>query len=518
MRRESKRERMVLRASTRLIGGAGLVPIAALLIVDAAARDTADRLIVGSGPHLLIDDRTVARAQNVDRVIHSATTLAHPVIEPDRPWEGERVYIYGTVLYDKSSSQHRMWYQARPIPENAPGRRDGEARRAPALRGGGVDLVLYATSADGVYWEKPELGLYEFDGSRKNNIVFGLHSPTIIRDEREPDPGRRYKMLGAHGGHYYAGYSADGLRWHEYPVNPVLRYSDTITLAQDPSSGEYLAYHKRPATVRGFPRRVVWLSRSRDFQTWSEPELVMAPDERDDHWARGHAQRTEFYNMSVWPVDGVFLGFPTVFRVQTIRPRETVGPGQSPWDGPIDVQLAMSPDGRRWERTEPRDAVIPLGPAGRFDSGAILGVATTPVVTGEETWLYYTAINTGHGGPMPPKRITIGRASWRREGFVSLGTAGAGVIETHALRLTGDRLWVNADASRGSLRVELLDETGRALDGFGVAQSVALTGSEVRQVVQWLGKAGPPGDATVRLRFILEHARLFSFGTSGGPR
>jgi hypothetical protein len=371
--------------------------------------------------------------------------------------------------------------------------------------------VLYATSQDGVNWLKPSLGRLPFQDSTGNNIVHRIHSPSILLDTREPDPAKRYKMLGAKSGNYHAAHSADGLRWSWYPKNPVLKYSDTITLTQDPVSGEYLAFHKRPAAVRGIGRRVVWLSRSRDFQEWSEPELVFAPDEEDDLWAGGPDQRTEVYNMAVYPHAAGFIGLPTMFRVTAARrPRSEITPNQSPDDGPIDVQLATSADGRTWQRTEPRIPVIPRGAPGTYDGGAILGVSSTCVHVGDKTWVYYTGLTTTHGGPMPPKRISVGRAEWRRHGFVSLDATGRGHVETKPLRLDGSALIVNADAAGGELLVALLEADGRPIPGFTIEDNHPLRSDATRWTARWKSEAAPPTDRPVRVRLRMNCCRLFS--------
>ncbi len=444
----------------------------------------------------------------VVRRLHPARTRPAPVIEADRPWEGERVYIYGSVVRDAATGELRMWYGSRARHE-APDSRTGEV---PGLRGDGFDVVLYATSRDGVRWDKPALGLHAFRGSAANNILYDLHSPSVLLDGTDPDPSRRYKMLGTFRGNYYAAHSADGLRWTDYARNPVLTSSDTITLARDPRSGDYLAYHKRPATVRGFPRRVVWLARSPDMQTWSEPELVFAPDEIDDAWTSAPEERTEVYNMSVYPHAGGFIGLPTIFRVTRQLPREQVAPGQSPVDGPIDVELATSPDGRAWHRPSRRAVMIPRGAPGTFDGGAILGVACTPVHTDAETWVYYTAITTGHGAPIPPKRITIGRAEWRRHGFASLDAGpDGGRVETRPVRLAGPSLVVNADASRGRLRAALVEADGRPIPGYTLDDSTVLAADDTRWTPAWRGGPAVTG-RDVRIVIELSSARLFSLG------
>lgn len=467
---------------------------------------TTSPIVLGPHPLLFVDDSGVASADGAVRRIHAARTRSAPVIEAEHPWEGSRVYVYGSV-YPSPDGGYRMWYGSRPLQES-PTQRDG---RAPGLRGNGFDVVLYAESTDGLTWRKPAIDRQAYDGRTGTNIIYDLHSPSVLLDRRESDPSRRYKMLGTFRGKYYAAYSADGLAWQDFPKNPVLDHSDTITLSQDPFTGEFLAFHKKPATVRGHPRRVVWLSRSADMQTWSEPELVFAPDAHDDAWTRAPQERTEVYNMSVYPHAAGFVGLPTIFRVTRERAPDAIAPGQSPVDGPIDVEFATSVDGRSWQRTSRRQAVIPRGAPGSFDAGSILGVASVPVHTPTETWVYYTAITTGHGAPLPEKRISIGQATWRRHGFASLDAGpDGGVVVTRPLRLEGAELVVNADASRGRVCVAIQEADGRDIAGLTFDQCVPLDRDDPLGRAQWTGAARLPTDRPVRIAVRMTNARLYS--------
>lgn len=466
----------------------------------AQAGEPAPRVIaLRDLPLLFADDSGIAATSGVRRTVHPARTRAAAVIEADRPWEGSRVYVYGSVYFDETAGLLRLWYMC----------------RAQTSKAG--DSVVYATSQDGVRWTKPSLGLHGFDGSASNNIVFQIHSPSVLWDKRETDPARRYKMLGSGKGGYHAAFSADGVHWTSPSNHPVLKYGDTITLAQDPATGEYLAFHKCPAKIRGFSRRAVWLARSRDFQTWTEPELVFAPDAEDDAWASGAGQRTEVYNMSVYPHAAGFIGLPTIFRVTAAnRPKSELTPGQSPDDGPIDVQLAASADGRAWQRSEPRVTLIPRGAPGAFDAGAILGVSSTAVEMGDETWVYYTALTTAHGGPLPAKRLSIGRAEWRRHGFVSLDAgATGGRIATKPVQLGAPALVVNADASHGTVRVALLEADGRAIPGYRLEDSEPLHSDATGWSARWNNGTSAPTDRPVRVVVELTNARLFSLSSAG---
>ena len=448
-------------------------------------------------PLLFADNSGIAFSDGVSRTIHPAKTDRMPVLEPDRPWEGDRVYVYGSVYHDNLTQQFRLWYSS-------------------------IGAVLYATSNDGLHWDKPSLDSLLNKPSQTNNVVHFLHSPSVLLDTRDPDRSKRYKMIGARifrdkeankidtgRTGYYTATSEDGLHWKDYGNTPALSHWDTVTLTQDPRTGDYLAYHKRHTDFRGFNRRVVWLARSRDFLTWSEPELVFGPDEEDDAWAKLPKQRTEIYNMSVLPHAAGFIGLPTMFRVTAVN-RPGMGPNQSPDDGPINVQLVTSVDGKKWSHTVPRTVVIPNGKDGVFDAGCILGVSSTAVHVGDETWLYYTGINTTHGGPMPPKRIRIGRAVWRRYGFASLDAADRGRIETKPLRLDTPLLIVNADASAGSLQVGLLEADGCAIPGLSPAENEPLHADATRHALRWTSGTAPPTNRVVRLVIEMNRAHLFS--------
>jgi hypothetical protein len=468
-------------------------------------------ITLGGLPLLFADDSGVARSSGVVRTVHPAHTRREPVLVADRPWEGSRVYIYGSVHLDESSGQLAMWYLGHPDADEK-----GETAAVPGFRKGKGDVVLYATSRDGLSWEKPALGLHSFQGSAENNIVFDLHSPSVLVDAREPDPSRRYKMLGSLAGKYFAAVSADGLKWRKFPdAKPILLSSDNISLTRDPATGDYLAFHRRPSKV---PGRNVSLSRSHDFQTWSEPELVFAPDAQDHAWTKNPDERTEVNNLAVFPHAAGFIGLPTMFRVlgKDRQPSE-LSRGQSPTDGIIDVQLITSEDGRTWQRTVPRMNVIARGAPGNFDAGTILGVSSTSVDVGEETWVYYTALTTSHGAPVPPKRISIGRAEWRRHGFVSLDAGERGRVETKPLRLAASTLLINADATDGELRVALLDENGGEIPGYAVEDCEPLRADATRWPVRWQSTEGLPADRAVRVVIEFKQARLFSISTGTLP-
>ncbi len=444
---------------------------------------------------LFVDDEMILKMNNVVRKVHPATKLEYPVLEADTPWEqGEiydgkkdrRIYIYGTVLHDKSQGNFKMWYNR--------------------LRNN-----YYATSDDGINWQRPNLNLLG-----KNNMInlFDFHSPSFIFDEKESNPAKRYKAIGSTREGYKAAYSADGLNWTLYPKNPILKSSDTITFIQDPENGEYLAFHK----INNDPRvkgRQVFLSVSKDMQNWTAPVPVMVTDEIDHMEAQKleGGTHSEFYNMSAFPYSNQWLGFVTHFR-RTGEPKMKIFDGghrQSFAEGPIDIQLVHSRDGRKWNRCSDRSPVIPLGPS-HYDSGSILGLCNSPIIVDDEIWVYYTAMTTSHGGALPEKEMSIARATWRLDGLVSMRAHDdMGTIETVSFIPDGKRLYVNANVKQGQLMVEVLDSNKNVIPGYDKNTNLIEYVDSIKLPIKWNNSDMLPRQKPISLKFYLKKGDLFSY-------
>lgn len=476
--------------------------IVALSTVTLAAE--VEPIRIGSAPQIFADDVLVAAKEGVTRKVHPCRKLARPVLEPEHPWEGNRVYVFGSAHYDTTAKKFVMWYASYP-PHGKRDKRLNRTRRA---------LVNYATSSDGIHWVKPNLGLYSFRGSKENNIVYDLDSPSVIVDSMDPDTSQRYKMAGlAKGNMLWVACSPDGIHWNACHKN-LFFSGDTLTWTRSPYTGEYLVFHKKDHyMIRGMKRRSVSLAASSEIGSLAAGKVVLGADETDDLWAKEPDQKTEFYDMSAFPYGGQFLGMAATFR--HTRTIVSPKPDQSPHDGPIHGQLVHSRDGHTWHRLDDRTPVIPNGPAA-FDAGCILGMANTPILRDDEIWLYYTAVTTGHGGALPEKRITIGRAAWRQDGFVSLdaGMEG-GLVETVPLRMNGVLLVINTDASDGLVAVEVLDEQGKTLPGFSKADCLPIKSDSTRHTVKWKRQDRLPTDRPLRLRFHLKNAKLYSYRVTG---
>ncbi|HWB00392.1 MAG TPA: hypothetical protein VG713_17985 [Pirellulales bacterium] len=471
---------------------------------------------VGDRAQLFIDQVLVRSAHNVSFTLHpGAKHPANPLVRADRPWEGWRVSIYGTVLFDTQEQQFKMWYQG------------DTSREFPNF------ATYYATSRDGIVWEKPLVGTAtsKVPDEPHNAVLAEAHLASVVQDLDERDPARRYKMVcyihlakPEGGPHTYV--SPDGLHWSRTSTTPICRSNDVITAWHDRRSDQWIALPKLSTLVRGHVRRCFGLSTSDDFQSWTEPRYIFRPDLRDDAGSLARIEavrpmldraddpalmRTEFYGAGVYQHESCVVAFPWIF---TTNNNGRFGNHE----GPCEVQLATSRDLDEWQRPF-REPVVPLGPAGAWDSGFLV-TSSEVVRVGDEIRLYYAGGNYTHGNPClyrddDPGRGTqftssIGLVSWQLDRFVSADAPPSGaVLETVPVVYRGERLELNA-ATRGagSVTVELW-----ALGGEPLARSQPIRGDDVRHRIVWqqpfdVAKcAGKP----VRLRFVMADAQLYSF-------
>ena len=468
--------------------------------------------MLGRNVQLFVDDFLVDRTQRVWRTLNGGyntrprKVAENPIVKPDRPWEGFLVLQPGSVIYDEESQLFKMWYNTLPTMTNS------------AIQ----QFICYAISEDGIHWEKPDLNLVDFKGSKANNIVLRWSSwnHSVIKDQADPDADRRYKMAywQTHDREkcgVWAAFSPDGIHWTDHPGNPVVpcwASGDTFSVMRDPGSGQYWLYHK---TSPGGPRKVSRLA-SDDFIHWSDDRLVLEPDEHDP-------PDTEFYGLSAFPYGGQYLGLLWVFHT-------------SPQT--MDAQLVSSRDGVHWERGVYRRMFLVLGymvnqySGQSFDSGMVFPV-TAPVVRDGQLWIYYSGFDNLHNAPARKHTGQIGLVKIRRDGFSSFDATSEGYVLTRPLRFEGNALYVNVEllpgapegpaarwkglfnqnaAAAGYLKVELQNEGGDPISGFEAADAKLIPEGDTYSRVSW-GDAeiGALSGEMVRLKFVFSRAKLYSF-------
>ena len=423
-------------------------------------------------------------------------------MRPELPCEGNLIVLYGTVLRDDEEGLFKMWYQGF----------GGDAGR----------LTCYATSEDGLHWERPMLGVLEVLGSRENNVVFNeqvhpsyaeMHS--VVKDPDDPDPQRRYKLTfcgfsgerGTPDYHrdYYTATSPDGVRWtarQDYAIRFPENVADISHFIHDPICGKYILWcrtkFKSPGVQARWPEytfgRAVARAESSDFVNWTQPQTVFHADEEDPIG-------TEIYTMAGFPYEGMYIGMVQMFHALRC-------------EGTLDIQLACSRDGWNWERVADRATFLPCGDVAEWDRFN-QSVAGRPVAMGDELWFYYggrTGRHRPYDGRDDGDRFgAIGLATLRRDGFCSMDAGfDGGRLTTVPLLLPKGALHLNVKSDFGAVGVEVLRGDSEPIPN---AKSAIVRTDACDARVEF-----PEGfalsaacDRPVRLRFSLSNARLFSF-------
>ncbi len=138
---------------------------------------------LGSRRELFVDDYLIDELDGATLKMHQPTAQ-EVVIVCDEPWEGN-TSAYFTLFAD--GDRFRMYYRGSHFNE--------ETKKAAH-----PEFTCYAESQDGIHWTKPKLGLFEFNGSKDNNIVRAgedTHNFTAFKDANpQCPPDAQYKALG----------------------------------------------------------------------------------------------------------------------------------------------------------------------------------------------------------------------------------------------------------------------------------------------------------------------------------
>ena len=195
-------------------------------------------------------------------------------------------------------------------------------------------VVCYAESRDGIEWRKPELGLVDFEGSKRNNIIWdgiGSHNFTPFKDANPDCPETEcYKAIGgikSEGG-LFAFASSDGIHWTLVQEKPIITkgYFDSQNLAfWDSERSEYRAYYR---DLQNYPHgRDILTATSRDFVNWQEfPFLEYDPE-----------RYTELYTNQILPyyrAPHILLGFPMRY-IERGESMTGLNKASVPGEGPI---------------------------------------------------------------------------------------------------------------------------------------------------------------------------------------
>ena len=291
--------------------------------------------------YLVLDSRIIEEENNVELTVGVAhKDKNNPLFKEDKPWEPRFDNPYCSVIYDQEEEIYKCWYSIF-IKSGPSGDLPGEGlpseKRAWVnwTEGKRTHGVCYATSWDGIHWEKPDLGLTDFNGGKKNNIVIEHNRVAIIKDPHEANPQKRYKAIHAGRQNSAVWFSPDGIHWgNKHEVGPI-DFGDTHqSVWWDENLGKYVLITRRWCGANTADRyghqghRQAVRSESEDFLKWSKTEPVI----------EGLDLRMQIHDMLVLPHAGVYVGMVGLFDIEASRQ----------W-----CELAWSPDSKQWHRSQP---------------------------------------------------------------------------------------------------------------------------------------------------------------------
>jgi len=440
---------------------------------------------LGSRKHLFIDDVLLASKQNVRLVCNPPRNRQELNFWPEKSaWRPSVVDVDGKIyLY------------------------------APESYGSDKGNTHLRISTDGLNFTRPNLGLYEFEGSTDNALVIS-HRPlygNFFKDTRPTvRPEEKYKMtawLSNRGVYLYV--SPDGIHWrrNETAMLPIISGGDAETYWDD-QRGVYVTFLRRDTghytkENPGHGRAAVYFDTSQVFKTWAFKKLkkpyfhtfsLPCPTGEGPTIFKenktGQVYRTRAFKYP-WAPD-TYLAFPWRFKADDETRR---------------VDLGVSRDGLHWKFYAHQQWYV-KPPEGSDEVLSMYGL----IRRGDQIWQY---IDEGgaHGDTKGRSRPRIySRVIQRLDGFVSLDAAEkTGTAVTRPLSFQGNKLILNV-AAAGKLLVEIQDEKGSAISGFSLADCDPIKTDSIRHVVSWKGTKDLTQLAgkTVRLKFRMQDARLFA--------
>ncbi len=437
----------------------------------------------------------------IDRLDGASLRLAAPrredaAIVLDRPWEGA-FSNYVTVIQDRD--EYRLYYRGLPLAG-----KDGSA----------AETTCYAASKDGKKFTRPDLGQFDYQGSRKNNLILAGMAPfssnfSPVIDERPGvAPEQRYKALaGTRTSGLVAFQSADGIRWKKMRDEPVFREGmfDSQNLAfWSTAEGKYVMYFRTFKKIDG--KGVRWISRttSEDFVNWTSPVEMTFGGAPPEHL---YVNQTHPYPRAPHIYIALAARFMPGRQVLSEDEARSAGVNPGYYKDCADAVLLTSRGGGSYDRTFLEAFLRPgLGVENWVSRNNYPALNT--VRTGADEISFYTLSNYGQPG------THLRRYSLGLDRFASLhaGYAGGEAL-TKPLTFAGSRLLLNYSTSApGGVRIEIQDAAGRAIPGFSLDESVETIGDQIERAARWKGSpdlarlAGRP----VRLRLALKDADVFA--------
>lgn len=475
----------------------------------------------GSERQLFVDDFLI------DHFLGKAELrLHHPVPQEivmvnDEPWEGT-YSNYNSIF--KDGDIFRMYYRGW-----------NRAKKGELTH----EMVwCYAESKDGIHWIKPDLELFEFNGSKKNNIVlasrdfgdFHFHltdNVTVFKDHNpNVSPDALYKALVDRRKPSWvllAFKSADGIHWSPLSEEPILTdgtFDTQNTAFWDSTTNQYRIYW------RYFDNKVraIRTATSKDFINWQDHQGLEYPDTLTE----------QLYTNGIIPyyrAPQILIGFPARYidrgwsnsmrALPELEQREMRSITNPRYGTALTESLFMaSHDGvkfKRWNEAFLRPGIERNGTwnyGQQYIGWSILETKSALEGAPDELSIYANeGLWTGAGTRL--RRYTL-----RLDGFVSVNAPlTGGAFITRPFKFEGNQLSINFSTSAyGSIKVEIQDSKGKPIPGFALKDCPEIFGDAIDRPVFWNNRSdadssevGSLAGKVVRLRVEIKDGDLYSF-------
>jgi len=442
---------------------------------------------------LVLDSRIIDYVQNAKLTLGEVNKHpGNPLFGEDKQWEKRFDNLYANVIFDNEEGIYKCWYNPFIVDNSAQGMTLEERKQRRYQAPGNREMAIcYATSKDGIVWEKPELGIIAFAGSKANNIVLrgsdgggehwdGPHGSGIFKDLRDTDPQRRYKAF-LKAEILSVAFSPDGIHW-----------GPTITCPEADSAGDthnnaFLActLGKYVGITREWGKtfgRQVARTSSEDFINWSKSEVVL----------EGADKRHQTYAMPVFYHGGVYLGLVAIHDQE----------GDRVW-----TELTWSPDTVTWKRVCLGTPLIANSKEELVYDWGCVYAAACPVFQDDEIRIYYGGSDGYHFGW---RNGFFCMATLRPDGFAGYAPMSENkpaVITTKPVTCQGEWLCITADVqNEGSVSVSMIDDQDNEI---AVSNPISQTVTDGK--VKWSCNRKLSFGKDTRLRFLLNKAKLYSF-------
>jgi hypothetical protein len=478
----------------RTLALAGAVPLVSSRTISAQT-PVGEIRDIGTRLEPFADDFLIGELKGTTHRLHEPVP-AGIALAFDKPWEGAFAG-YVTVFHD--GEKFRMYYRGLPVA---------------GADGSDNEVTCTAESTDGVRWEKPELGLFDVKGTKRNNVVLAgmrpySHNFAPFADTRPGVPAaERFKALaGTVESGLAAFVSPDGLRWRKLREEPVLRDGafDSQNVGFWSSHEKCYVCYFRTWTGGGFNGfRTVSRATSKNFLTWSKPEPMDFGGTPPEHL---YTNQTTQYPHAPHLYVALPMRFMPGRKVLTPEQAKALGVDPGYAGDCAECVFMTSRGGTTYKRTFMEGYIRPGSDPGNWASRA--GMTACGIIeTGTAEFSIYKQAHYAQ----PSAHLL--RYTLRTDGFASVNAPYAGgELITRPLVHAGKRLVLNMSSSAaGSIRVEVTDSEGRPLEGRTLADCDEIIGDMVDRPVTWRGS----GDMSmcagkqVRLRFVMKDADLYA--------